>query len=1025
MHQSYRKSLAIFFLFISFIQPQAFSQSGRGRPTNPGRNPSPATPPQPVSVPEATAVVKQERIGNTSRFTLKNGITVLIREEHAYPIAAVVASFKTGLLDEPDTVKGISSLTAGMLFRGTQFKSAEQISSQTRALGALMNEDSSFDTTSIHLLTPQDKIKEALAIQADLIQNPLFAAEDLTRELALNDDIFTASVNAARASKIALFDAKAFALLKSFNPENYSAGRLVSLSPLQVQSGAAGQGYGSITRAQLVEFYQTHFRPDKLIISVVGDVITFNALVEIQRLYGPFQVKPASSPTATTNPQPSTQTTAKPSSSPSATAKKPQPTAAQKQSTSGSPATAPQASTTNPVTANPSTATPPSPPAIETLRYGNERGEVSQSIINIGFPVAGFNAKEWAALELLNAIVAQGRGSRLHKNLIQEQGVISDIASNYLASADKGLLLMQLFVQPNAIDKAEAAFFRELNRLRRETPSPGEMARAKMLLEKRYFEENTDYINQAWSLARAETTQSGFRAAIDYCKTIRAVTAEDIQRAAAKYFTLTNTSVYEYESNFAPQRTFDVTKFAETVSAWAPTFAEAVDAKQVRAAEELVKVPANGEAVEKSADELGTLESMLPLEVKNYSTLNGPPAYVKENHTKPIVTIGLLFQGGRMIEDESNGGVTELMLRSMLYGSTKRPQAAIQLEQLGAEIELVNENDFYGVLLSVLSPNAESALKIGRELIEDPAFDDEAIKKALNEQLGLIQRSRLSTAFRSRELVNQALFPNHTYSFSPHGREEALSKVTGDSVRDWHSRTVKRQFPLIIIVGDTNGSALISSEIVSGFRRSELDSTLKASTIQASKAGEKLHQQRMTQTNFTLGFPGPKGDTDEWLVFALLEALLNNRNGRLTSELRNKQALVLSAFFDHQAMKISGAIYANFISTADQESRARGALIIELEKLSKSALSGEDLSNAQALASLLNTLRMQNNRANALEYARAVCYHKPVADVDAYEEKLNKLTAEDVRRVFAAYFKPANLSTGIVRGTQSQKTTSQ
>ncbi len=1015
------KTFAVFLLFFSLVQPHAFSQSGRGRPTNPGRNPNAntPTPPQPVNVPDATSVIKQERLGNTSRFALKNGITVIIREEHAFPMAAVVASFKTGGADEAEAVKGKSLLAARMLFRGTQFRNAEQIASETRAIGALMSEDSSFDSASIHLLAPPDKLNEALAIQADLLQNPLFAAEDLTRELSLSEDTFTTQVSAARAPKAALFDAKAFSLLKSFNAENYSAARLVNLALWQNPSGVAGQSNSPITREQLIEFYQTYFRPDNLIISVVGDVITFNALVEIQRLYGSFKIQSVNPPTS--NLQPSTPSHTKPTPS---GATKPQPTTAQKPpAAAASHTNAPPAST--PAAPNPPVPTPAPPTPIEALRYANERGDTNQSIINIGFQVPGVTAKEWAALELLTALVARGRGSRLHTALIQEQALISNLASNYLTVADKGLLLIQLFIQPNAIDKAEAAFFRELNRLRRETPSPGEMMRAKLLLEKHFFEENTDYVNQAWSLARAEALQGNFRAAVDYCKTIRAVTAEDVQRAAAKYFTLTNTSVYEYESSFAPPRTFDAAKFASTVSAWASTFAEAIDAKQVRPAEENIKASASGEPVEKSADELGTLESMLPLEVKNYSTLNGPPAYVKENHTKPLVTIGFVFQGGRMVEDETNGGVTELMLRSLLYGSTKRPQAAIQLERLGAEIEILNEPDFYGLLLTVLSPNAESALKIVREMIEDPAFDDESIKKAMNEQLGLIQKERFSSLLRSRELLTQALFPNHAYSFSMHGREEALNKLTADQVRDWYAHTIKRQFPLILIVGDTNGSALISSEIVSGFRRSEIDSTLKARTTQPTKPEEKVQQQRLTQTNFSLGFSGPKGDSDDALTLTLIKAIMNGRNGRLISELRNKQGLAFSAFLDNQAMKITGAIYASFVSATENETRARSALIAELEKLGKAPLSAEELSKAKSLATLLNTLRLQNPSAQAIEYARAVCFQKSVAEVDAYEEKLNKVTAEDIKRVFSTYFRPTNLSAGIVRGTQAQKATSQ
>jgi zinc protease len=1014
------KSVAILFILFWFIHPQTYSQSGRGRPSNPGRNPSTANPPQPVTVPEAATVVKQERLGNTSFFTLKNGITVIIREEHAYPVAAVVASFKTGQMSDANALKGFSSLTARMLFRGTQFKSAEQIAGETRALGALLSEDSTFDTLSLNLITPQEKLKEALAIQADLIQNPLFSAEDLTRELALGEDQTVANLNAGRNPKALLFNPRALSILNSFNQENYSAARLVNLALLQNQTGVGGQLNPSITRDQILEFYQAHFRPDNLIIAVAGDVITFNALVEIQRLYGTFKTKPAPSPSPASS-QPSAPLNSKPSS--------PQPvkTPAGHKPTAGNQSNTPQPSTTKPAATNlspqPQPVTPPTP--IEVVRYANERGDSSLSIINVGFPVSGFDSKEWAALELLNAILTRGRGSRLSAELIHEQGVVSSLRSDYLAFADKGLLLIQLFIQPNAIDKAEAAFFRELNRLRRETPSAGEIARAKLLLEKHYFEDNADYLNQAWSLARAEALQGGFRAAVDYRKTIRGVTAEDVQRAAAKYFTLTNTSVYEYEANAAPPRTFDATKFSDTVKAWAPTFAEAVDAKQVRAAAEPTKAATGGEPVEKSADDLGTLESMLPLEIKNYSTLNGPTVYVKENHTEPIVTIGFIFQGGRMIEDENNSGATGLMLRSILYGSTKRPQAVMQLEQLGAEINLINENDFFGLLLTVLTPNSESALKIVRELIEDPAFDDEAIKKATQEQLGFLQRERLSTAVRSRELVNQTLFPNHTYAFSTQGREEALNKINGDYLRDWYAHTIKRQFPLIMIVGDTNGSALITSEVVNGFRRSDVDTALKARTPVAAKPEEKLLQQRINQSSLTLGFPGPKGDSDDTLALAVLQALMNGRSGRLISELRNKQGLALQAAFDYQAMKITGAVYASFNSPVENEARARNAMLAELEKVGKVTLSAEELASAKSLATLLAGLRLQNPRTGVIEYARAVCYQRPVAEVDAYEEKLNKLTAEEVKRIFSTYFKPASLSTGLIRGTQSQKATSQ
>ncbi|MEW6130818.1 MAG: pitrilysin family protein [Acidobacteriota bacterium] len=1029
MHRLICKSFILLFLFISFLCSQTLAQSGRGRPVNPARNPGnpAATPAQPVTVPEATSVIKQEQLANTARFVLKNGITVIIREAHAYPLVAVEARFKTGLFNEPESAKGFSALVARMMFRGTQFRKAEQILSDTRAIGILMNDASAYEHTSINLISPQNKIKEALAIQADLLQNPLFAAEDLSRELALNEDVFTTSLITAREKAGAFFDAATNAQLKSFNPENYSVSRLLNLS--QNISSGNFQLNPQITREQLLEFYQSHFRPDNLIITVVGDVVTFNVLVEIQRLYGTFKIQPVTA----VQPTPATTTTTK--GKPAATQAASTKSQAPKPSTATNPSAKPGEAANQPSAPSPAKldasgsqtsapTTAPAPPT-EALRYGNERGDIGQSIVNVGFQVAGFNTKEWVAIELLNAIMAQGRGSRLHRSLVQEQALASHIESNYLPFAEKGFLFVRMLVPPSGIDKAEATLFRELNLLRREIPAASEMARAKMLLEKRFFETTNDYATQAALLAHAEAAQGGIRAHLDYLKTLRAVTAEDVQRIAAKYLALINTSAYEYESGFAPPRSFDAAKFSETVLAWAPSFAEPVDAKQVRSTAESAKATVNATGVEKSADQLGVLESMQPLEVKNFSTLHGPQAYVKENHTKPIVSVAFLFQGGRMIEDETNSGVTELMLRSMLYGSTKRPQTASQLEEMGAEIAVINEADFYGLQVNVLSPNAEAALRMVRELIEDPAFDDDYIKKAINEQIGFIHRDRNAAMIRAGELFQQALFPNHTYGFPAHGREEVVSKLTGEFVREWHARTIKRQVPFIIIVGDTNGSSLITSEIATGFRRNETDSALKARVTQPVKPEEKIVASRLSQTYFTMGFPAAKGDSADTVALALVEALMNGKTGRLMAELRTRQGLVNHAFLDHQAMKITGTITAQFVSSVENESRARAVLVAELEKLTKTALSADELASAKAIATTTNLLAAQSYRSNIFAYARAVCYQKPVAEVDMLEERLNKSTADEVKRIFAGYFKPATLWTGIVRGTQSPKPNSQ
>src|SRR5581483_10678327 len=257
----------------------------------------------------------------------------------------------------------------------------------------------------------------------------------------------------------------------------------------------------------------------------------------------------------------------------------------------------------------------------------------------------------------------------------------------------------------------------------------------------------------------------------DYRARLRAVRAEEVQRLAARYLTTANMAVHEYEPVSAAPRTFDATSFATTVATWVAGLAQAAEAIKPRAADAASALAVITQGAEATAEQQAMSESLLPLAVKDYSTLNGPRAFVREDHSLPLVTIALLFQGGRVIEDEATSGTTELMLHSMLMGTPRRlaPQLANEWDQLGAEIEVVNEPDFFGYLLSVPSRNAERASKLLRDVIEEPAFRDTDIQPARLVQMGAQRRLRDTAEAQARELLRQAMWAGHAYGLPSHG----------------------------------------------------------------------------------------------------------------------------------------------------------------------------------------------------------------------------------------------------------------
>jgi len=548
------------------------------------------------------------------------------------------------------------------------------------------------------------------------------------------------------------------------------------------------------------------------------------------------------------------------------------------------------------------------------------------------------------------------------------------------------------------------------------------LARAKAVLEKSFLDDIATYLGRAKALARAETAGDGFRAALDNRARLRAVSGQDVQRVAAKYLSLANTSIHEYEPFSAPARTFDADTFATTVAAWAPGFAQPIDRVTVVAAAPNAYLAAVPQGSERPPDRQSIIESVEPLPIKDFSTLNGPKAFVREDHAQQSVTIAILFQGGRLVEEAATSGTTELMLRGILYGTPRRtsPQITEELEQLGADVRIVVEPDFFGFALSVVSRNSDRALKLLRDMIEEPAFRDEDVARARLAQIASIREARDSSFTRSQELLLQALYAGHPYSLPSHGREEIVSALTSEKLAEWYARVIKRQLPVAIIVGDTDGSALVSSQIAEGFKRRDADVAIQVKTPVPAATVEKTEQRRREQTTIAAGLAGPKAESGDLTAIRLIESALNGPGGRLIQDLGDKQNLISMGGLEDRPMFASGVIAAYTITRPESEQQSRNALLAEFERLVRGGLSAEEMASARALATTSYDSLLQSQVQHALQYARAIFYRRQTSDVDNYGDQLATVTAETVKRIATIYLKGSAVCTGVIRGTPQQ-----
>ena len=999
--------LAVFALLTSG-SPAAFAQSGRSR--TPPPPPKPTTPKQNVPVttvlgiPEGGKLVRQELDNVTSRFELRNGLTVLTRERHSSPLVAVNVTIKTGILGEPDDTAGIARLTQKAVLRGTATRNGAAIEKEVARLGGQLTAQVGYDQTTFTMITAAESYAAMIELLADVILNPAFKADEVKNAAA---EVLLESKQAQDRIETAAMEKL---LAAAFTTHRLKRGSAVAESFL-----------ASATAAQVQAFYQTHYKPSNAIVTVLGDVFTLNAIGQVQLRFGEFKAAASSQPsagvgnresgvgaqksvtsskTATSAKSPTTAVVQKPANAPQNSSS----------TVAASPATDDQSAIRNPQSAiNASTMEEATQ---DKLRYGNARADIGQSLVTFGYRTPGFKAdkeglKETAVLEVLSAVLGLGDGSRLNQGLRDgvasrdKLSVASAASFNYQKLPGFGMLVGQIRVEPERIDRAEAEYFREIERFRRELISEGELQRAKFLLEKLHYDSMANFENDAEQLAAYQARFGDWKTFDSRLVRLRAVTAQEVQQAAAKYLTLNGLTVAEYEPRAAIARTFTPEKFAELAATFAPAMVQPINAADVKPAAAL-KTFAQGAERNQVSEGQNIVIAAVPLPIRDYSVLRGSRAYVREDKSLPLISISVLFQGGRLVEEQTSSGVTELMLRTMARSTTVRKSdlIALELESYGGQLRVVNEPDFFGFTLDVLSRNAENAVKLLLEIVETPYFGKEEITREKTILMADQLNMRDDDEARADELLKASLYPGHPYGLPRYGLAEVVKAATEEKLEEWHNKTIKRQYPLLMIVGDTDGSALVSRIFSEGLKRGELDKALKVNLPPLAGSGQEKTEQRgralaMQAVGFRLGAASPPqqaNQVDDFFTLTMLATLAST--GKLSERLRTE---LNSLTIKHVPRLASSGFNFQFSTLPANEAKAREALQAELQKLA--ALPADDEFEAGRNATIGRyAIALQSFPARALEYSRIVFFGRKASDVESQPDTIRAIKKADIKR---------------------------
>lgn len=295
-------------------------------------------------------------LSNTSihRTVLSNGIVVLVAENPAADIIAARMFIRAGSCCEPREKAGLAHLLASVITKGCDGLSSMEIAEEVESMGASLSADTSTDYFLMSLKTVTADFSHILALAGRILRSPTFPTTQVELERRL-------TINNIRSQKEQPFTL-AMEQMRRVMYQNHP----YAMSVLGDESTMS-----SITQADLVQYHQTYFRPDNLVISIAGRVTLDEALALVEQVFVDWQI-----------PQP----------------------------------------------ALPELNLPEIP---VQPQYQLKPVQTQQSIVMLGYLGASVTSPDYAALKLLSTYLGNGLSSRLFVELREKRGLAYEVSAFY------------------------------------------------------------------------------------------------------------------------------------------------------------------------------------------------------------------------------------------------------------------------------------------------------------------------------------------------------------------------------------------------------------------------------------------------------------------------------------------------------------------------------------------------------------------------------------------------------------------
>jgi zinc protease len=394
---------------------------------------------------------------------------------------------------------------------------------------------------------------------------------------------------------------------------------------------------------------------------------------------------------------------------------------------------------------------------------------------------------------------------------------------------------------------------------------------------------------------------------------------------------------------------------------------------------------------------------------------NGIRLLVAERPAIPIVVVRVSLRAGSVFDPADGEGLANLTADLLTRGTAKRtgPELDRAIEFVGGSLEADAGRDTTTVSVAVLKKDLNLGLDLLAEVLLQPAFPEDELKRKATDIQAAIRRSEENPENVAGRALAPMLYPGHPYSRRTSGTIESVGRLTREQVLRFHRERYRPDAAAIAVVGDVAEAEIRAALLrrLGGWTPPPSPIPAIAMAPAAPPVGTRTVSRELTQATVYLGRPGIRQDHPDYFPLVVANYILGGGSAsRLYTRVREERGLAYAVYSSLLPGRYGASYIVSLQTRIDAVAEAAQLVKEEMARMGREAVQPRelDLAKAYLIGSFPLRLDTSGKVAGLLigieENGLGLDYP------DRFKAQVAKVTVADVQRVAARYMDPVTFS---------------